>query len=189
MVQFAAVQEGLQNILLGVAEIGSDLGKPLPHRGQVLHAFEDSAKVGDVVGGHLDSVDSTKLGVAAAYVVFQNTVFEQCPQDRLAKMKVLQSGLEPAIVLAGNPLTKDHRHLVGTAEFAVGVQESVMQSVQNSSLPKDQVVAEFHLFEIKAMFAAQIIAFVGAEKGDQAVGPLSAARRQVLGRERIGNFL
>src|ERR1035438_5966193 len=94
MVQFAAVQEGLQNILLGVAEIGSDLGKPLPHRGQVLHAFEDSAKVGDVVGGHLDSVDSTKLGVAAAYVVFQNTVFEQCPQDRLARSEEHTSELQ-----------------------------------------------------------------------------------------------
>jgi len=92
-------------------------------------------------------------------------------------------------VLAGNALTEDHRYLVGTAEFAIGVQESVMQSVQNSSLSKDQVVAEFHLFEIKAMFAAQIMTFVGAEKGDQAVDPLSAARRQVLGRERIGNFL
>jgi hypothetical protein len=64
-----------------------------------------------------------------------------------------------------------------------------MQSVQNNSFPKDQVVAEFHLFEIKAMFAAQIIAFVGAEKGDQTVDPLSATRRQVLGRERFGNFL
>ena len=39
------------------------------------------------------------------------------------------------------------------------------------------------------MFAAQIMAFVGAEKGDQAVDPLSAARRQVVGRERIGNLL
>ena len=63
---------------------GVTIAKPLPHRGQVLHAFEDSAKVGDVVGRDLDSVDSTKLGVAATYVVFQNTVFEQCPQDRLA---------------------------------------------------------------------------------------------------------
>src|ERR1039457_245756 len=115
------IEEGLQNILLGVAEIGSDLGKSLPHRGQVLHPLQDSAEVGDVVGRDLDSVDSTKLGVAAAHVVFQNTVFEQCPQDRLAQVKVLQGGLEPAIVLAGNALTEDHRYLIGTTEFAVRV--------------------------------------------------------------------
>jgi hypothetical protein len=59
-------------------------GKPLPHQGQILHALEDSAKVGDIVGRHLDSVDSTKPDVAAAYVVLQNTVFEQRPQDGLA---------------------------------------------------------------------------------------------------------
>jgi len=41
----------------------------------------------------------------------------------------------------------------------VGVQEPVVESIQNRSVPKNQVVAEFHLFEVEAMFTAQEIAW------------------------------
>ncbi len=120
--QFASIQEGLQEVLLGVAEIGGDSGEPLPHRGQILHALEKSAKVSDIVASYLDSVGSAVLGVSAAHVVFQDAVFIQGPQDRLAQVQVLQSGLQPAIVPPVNRLAKDHRHLVGAADSAVGVQ-------------------------------------------------------------------
>lgn len=92
-------------------------------------------------------------------------MFEQCPEHWLAQARVIQCGWGPALVLAGNALTEDHRDLVRTAEFATGAQELVMKSIQNSLSPKNQVVTQFHLPEIKAIFAAQIMAFVGAEKG------------------------
>ena len=42
-----------------------DQGKPLSHQAQVFQSLEESLKAGDVVGPHLDPVDSVEPRVSA----------------------------------------------------------------------------------------------------------------------------
>ena len=79
--------------------------------------------------------------------------------------------------------------MIRAAEFAVGVQEPVVESIQNYSLAKEQIVAKFQLFEVEAMVAPQKVAFLGGKKGDEAIDPFSAAGNQILGGEAIGDAL
>ena len=64
-------------------------------------------------------------------------------------------------------MTKDGGDLVGLADGAVGIQQSLAQLVQCSAPVKDQVVTIFHLGEKEPMLTAATFAFAFFEEGSQ----------------------
>jgi hypothetical protein len=83
-------------------------------------------------------------------------------------MEIFDDGLELSLVALGDPATKDRGDLVGLADGAVGIQQSLTQFIQCGAPVKDQVVTILHLKEEEPMLTAATFAFAFFEERSQA---------------------
>ena len=89
----------------------------------------------------------------------EETVSAVSANHRVRKMDIFDYGLQLSLVMPGDPKTEDGGDLVGIADGAVAIQQSVAQLIQRSAALKDQVVAIFDLGEKKPMLTTAISAF------------------------------
>jgi hypothetical protein len=75
------------------------------------------------------------------------------------------------------------------SDGAVGIQESLAQGIEGSSAREDEVVAVLDLREEEAMLTTSLFPLFFPEEGSEAVQPLAAAGEQIVGGQRISEFL
>ena len=78
-------------------------------------------------------------------------------------------------MLFGDLATEDDGDLVGLADRAVGVEQTLAQLVEGGPPTKDQVVAEFDLREEQSVLTTGLPALFVAEERCEASQPLGAA--------------
>ena len=82
-------------------------------------------------------------------------------------MEIFDDDLELSLVVLGDPAIKDRGDLVGLADGAVGIQQSLTQFIQCGAPVKDQVVTIFDLGEKEPMLTAATFAFAFFEERSQ----------------------
>jgi hypothetical protein len=90
---------------------------------QILNGLLD-AVVGDVVGRRL----SAQVEMIAD-VLLDKAVAIVAADDRVGQLDVFDDGLQLAPILLGHLASKDGRDLVGLADGAVGIQETLAESI------------------------------------------------------------
>ena len=75
------------------------------------------------------------------------------------QIEVFDDGLKLSLVVLGDLTTEDGGDLVGLADGAVGIQESLVQLIQCGAPVKDEVVAILHLGEKEPVLTAASFAF------------------------------
>jgi hypothetical protein len=95
--------------------------------------------------------------------------------DRVRQFEIFDHRLEFASISLGELAAEDGRDLVGLANGAIGVEESLSQCIQRGAPLKDQIVAVFHLGEKQPMLAAGLLAFPLSEERRAGSQPLLAA--------------
>src|SRR6476660_7079210 len=86
---------------------------------------------------------------------------------RVGKLQILNHGLKFSLVVLGDFAAEDHGDLVGLADRAIGIQQSLAELIDCGPPAKDQVVAIFHLREEEPMLTARLLAFALFEKWGQ----------------------
>jgi hypothetical protein len=82
-------------------------------------------------------------------------------------MEVFDDGLKLSLVILGDLAAEDGGDLVGLADGAIGIQESLVQLIQCGAPVKDQVVTIFDLGEKEPVLTAATFAFAVFEEGSQ----------------------
>jgi len=72
--------------------------------------------------------------------------------------------------------------LVGAADIAVGIKQSVPQFIQRCALTEDQVFAILYLCKEQLMPAACLAPLFSSKKGNQPVDPLVSTLGEILRR-------
>jgi hypothetical protein len=98
--------------------------------------------VGDVIGRRLSA-----QAQMIADTLLEETVPIMSANHRVRKIETLDDGLKLSPVVLSDLATEDGGDLVGLADGAVGVQESLAQLIQCGAPVKDQVVTIFDLGE------------------------------------------
>lgn len=70
---------------------------------------------------------------------------------------------------------KDDGDLVGLTDGAVGVQESIPQSIEGSSAMENEIIAILDLSKEEAMLTAGLFALLFGKEGSEAIQPLAGA--------------
>ena len=181
--QLAAVDEGLQNVLLGIVIVIDDIRHPLTELRQVLDVLVD-AVVSDVIGSRLGSQQP-----AVTDVLLGETMAVMAANHRIGKIEIFDDGLQPALVLLGHLAAEDRGDLLRLADGTVHVQQALSELVHGGAPEKDQVVSVFGLGEEEPVLAAGVTSFGGGEEGSERSQPLQTALQQIPGGERVGQFL
>jgi hypothetical protein len=95
-------------------------------------------------------------------------------------MQIFDLGLQFARVLLGDTTAENYRQLVGSAEVAIGVQQSVAQLIQRCTPAEDQVLAVLHLGEEQLMPATVLAPFLGTKERNQALQPFVPTADEVI---------
>ena len=77
--------------------------------------------------------------------------------------------------MLGDLAAKDDGDLVGLTDGAVGVQESLPQSIEGSSVLENEIIAILDLSKEEAMLTAGLFALLLGKEGSEAVPPLAGA--------------
>ncbi len=149
--QLAAVDEGLDNVLLDVQVVVDDRRETGAQVGQVGDGFLD-AVVGDVVGRRLGSQDQV-----IAHVLFDEAVAIVAADHRVGRCMCFDFGLQLAVMELGDFAAEDGGDLVWLADGPVGVEEPLAELVERGAAMEDQVVAELDLGEEQAVLAAGML--------------------------------
>ena len=71
--------------------------------------------------------------------------------------------------------TKDDGDLVGLSDGAIGIQQSLAQSIEGGAAMEDEVVAILELGKEEAMLTTSVFALALGEEGGESIQPLAAA--------------
>jgi len=71
--------------------------------------------------------------------------------------------------------TEDDGDLVGLSDGAIGIQQSLAQSIEGSAAMEDEVVAILELGEEEAMLTTRVFALALGEEGGESIQPFAAA--------------
>ena len=88
--------------------------------------------------------------------------------DGIGQLEVFDDGLKLSLVELGDLTAEDGGDLAGLADGAVGIQESLAQTIQCGAPEKDEVVAILHLGEKEPVLTAASFAFALFEERSQA---------------------
>src|SRR5215510_11252915 len=99
-----------------------------------------------------------------AHVLLDEAVSIVAANNRVGKLKILDDGLKFSLILLSDLATEDHGDLVGLADSAIGIQQSLAELIDCGPPVKDQVVTIFHLREEEPMLTARLLAFALFEK-------------------------
>src|SRR5918994_448684 len=181
--QLAAIDEGLQNILLHVQVGVEDRGLLLSELRETVDRFGHRV-VPDIVRGRFRTEQEV-----IAYVLLDEAVAVVAADDGVGQVEILDHGLELPAVPPGDLAAEDHRELAGLADGSIGVQQALAQSIEGHAPMKDQVVAVLDLGEEQAMPTAGVGALPRRKEGGEAGQPLLSAAGQVSHRQRVGEVL
>jgi hypothetical protein len=163
-----------------VVDDGRQLG---PQRREMLDGLLD-AVVSDVVGCGLGAQVEM-----IAHVLFDRALAEVAADDRVGQLDVFDDGLQLTPILLGHLTSKDGRDLVGLADGAVGIQQTLAESIQSGATMEDEVIAVLHLSEEQAMLAPGLSALLVGEERREGSQPLVGACQQVSAGQGIGQLL
>ena len=93
--QFAAIEEGLQNVLLDFLVAGGDALQFLTQWNQVLDALVDVVVLLDIVGRGFDTEH-----VVVPHIMFGEAVLVVAPHHRVSQMHIFDLGLQFAVDIA-----------------------------------------------------------------------------------------
>jgi len=102
---------------------------------------------------------------------------------------VFDFGLQFPLVQLVDPAAEYHGQLVGSADIAIGVEQSVPQFIQRGALAEDQVFAVLCLSKEQLVPATRLSPFFGLKEGNQPVDPFVPAPGEIVRRQRIGHLL
>jgi hypothetical protein len=85
----------------------------------------------------------------------------------VGQIEVFDDRLKLSLVELSDLTTEDGGDLVGLADGAIGIQESLVQLTQCGAPVKDQVVAILHLGEKEPVLTTASFAFAVFEEGSQ----------------------
>jgi hypothetical protein len=143
--QLAAIDEGLQNVLLHV-EVAIEHGiHPGAEGGKMLDGLFHPI-VGDIVGRRLGAQQEV-----IPYVLLDESVAVVAADDGVGEIEVFDHRLQLAAVALADLAAKDGGDLMRLADGAIGVQEALFQSVQASAAAEDEIVAILDLGKEQAM--------------------------------------
>jgi hypothetical protein len=114
--QLAAIDKGLQDVLLDIVIVVDDSRHPLSKFGKVLDVFVDSIVV-HVIGGRLGSQYPV-----VANILLGESVSVVTPDDRIGQVEILDYRLQLPLVFFGHFATEDHGDLLGLPDGAIQVQ-------------------------------------------------------------------
>jgi hypothetical protein len=78
------------------------------------------------------------------HVLLDESVAVMAADDRVGQIEIFDHRLEFASISLGDLAAEDGRDLVGLANGAIGVEESLSQCIQRGAPLKDQIVAVFY---------------------------------------------
>jgi hypothetical protein len=110
-------------------------------------------------------------------------------KDGIGEIEVFELGLQFALVLLGDFPAKDERDLLGLSDGSVHVQQALGEPVDGGAAEENQVVAKLDLGKEEPVLAAGLSALLGGEEGSESGQPLLPAAQEVLGGQRVGEFL
>ena len=181
--QLAAINKGLQDVLLHVEIVIVDGRQGLAEDRKVFHRFVDAVIV-DVVAGRFCAQDEV-----IADILLDKAVCIMAADHRIGQVHVLDLGLQLAPIVLGDLAAEDDGDLVRLSDGAIGVKQAFAEHVQCGAAMEDEVVAIFDLGEEQAVLAAGLISLFPDKEGGQASQPFLAASHQVLSSARVGEFL
>src|SRR5216110_236853 len=91
--------------------------------------------------------------------------------------------------MASDAAAEDQGEFVGLTDGAIGVEEPLLEGIDGSTTTKDEIVAELHLRKKQPVLNAGVLSLLGSEKGREAGQPFLGTGEQIVGGERIGEFL
>ena len=181
--QLAAVDEGLQDVLLSVVIVVDDIGHPLAELRQVLYTLVDSV-VSHVIGGRLGSQQPVVTDI-----LFGKTVSIVTTNDRVGKIEVLDDGLQLALIFLRHLPAEDHGDLLRLADGPIPIQQALSEFVHSGASEKDQIVTVLYLREEQAVMTAGLSWFLGGEEGSERRQPLVPALQEISRLQGIGQLL
>jgi hypothetical protein len=125
--QVPTIDKRLQDILLDVEVTVVDRREFVAQGRQVLDSLVH-AVVSHVVGGRLGPQDQV-----VAHALLDEAVAIMAADDRVGQVHVLDLGSQVAAVMLGDFAAEDDRDLVGLADRAVGVEQTLAQLVERGS--------------------------------------------------------
>ena len=179
----AAIDEGLQDVLLDVEVVVVDRREGITESWQILHGFLHAVIV-DVVARGLGPQDEV-----IANVLLDEAVAVVAANHRVGQVHVLDLGLQLAPIVLADPAAEDHGDLVGLSDCSIGVEQAFAEIVQCRAATEDEVVAKLDLREEQPVLAAGLLPLSCSEEGREARQPLLAAGQQVPRGERVGELL
>ena len=181
--QLAAIDEGLQNVLLHVEVVVVDRREGIAESREIFDRFVHAVVV-DVVARRLGAQDEV-----IANVLLDEAVAVVAANHRVGQVHVFDLGLQLAPIMLADPAAEDHGDLVGLSDCAIGIEQALAEFVQCRAATEDEVVAELDLREEQPMLAAGFLPLPGGKERREARQPLLAATQQIPRGERVGELL
>ena len=181
--QLAAIDEGLQDVLLHVEIVVVDCREGTTQSRQVLHRLVHAVVV-DVVAGGLGPQDEV-----IANVLLDEAIAVVAADHRVGQVHVFDLGLQLAAMVLADLAAEDHGDLVGLSDCPIGVEQSFTEIVQGRAAAEDEVVAVLDLREEQPVLAAGLLPLFCGKEGGKARQPFLAAGQQVPRGERVGELL
>ena len=150
-----------------------DYGKFVAEFGQILDRLAD-AIVGNVVGGGFGS--QIRL---VSDILLDKSILVVTADNRIGQIQVFNDGLEFSRMISADLTTENDGELVGLADRAVGIHQSLTKSVHGSPAREDQIVAKLDLREEQPVFHAGLLPFSGSEEWNQLREPFEPAAGEI----------
>jgi hypothetical protein len=94
--------------------------------------------VGDIVGRRLGAQEEV-----IPHLLLDESVAVVAPDDGMGKIQVFDDRLEFAAVMLGDLAAEDAGDLVGLADGAIGIPETLFQGVQASAPREDERLSQY----------------------------------------------
>ena len=162
VMQLTSVDKAFQNVLLNVKIIVANAGEPVSELWEIFDSLFDPI-VGHVIGGRFGA-----QAQVIADILLNEAVCIVGANDWVRKVDIFDDRLKLSLVLLGDLTTEDRGDLVGLADGAIGIQQSLVEPIECGAPVKDQVVAILRLGEEEPVLTAASFAFAVFEERSQA---------------------
>src|ERR1043166_2856669 len=179
LAKLAAVHAGLQDVLLGVQITVDDGSGSTSQLRQILDGFVD-AVIQDIVGGWLGAQEAP-----VADILFDKAVLVMGADHGVTQVPIFDHGLQLAPIGFGDAPPEDQGKRVGLAQVAVGIQQTLPETIQGRAAFEDEVVAVLDLSKEEAMLDASLASLAGGKERQKTSQPFLGAAEDVLGLKRI----
>jgi hypothetical protein len=122
-------------------------------------------------------------------VLFDEAMAVVAADDRVGQLDVFDHGLQLAAVEVGELATEDGGDLIGLADGAIGIEQSLAETVQGGTAAEDKIVAVFDLSKEQPMLTAGRAALFLGEEGGKGSEPFLGASQQITAGKGVGQLL